>query len=511
MKKFILLWTAVLLFTACSYQDGHTVELTHSDNITIEKALLYYNKHYANSYTRSNIDERLPFVIGDAEWLWEEAQTSSYNNKSAVDIPITGGYKYRAYRKQPDGTYRGVDTSSKIVVAQDDTTGNISFYIRVSIPDTEEQNTSIESLNYEDRTNFSGLEYYITIDGCPVAIVKFENGKEVDGVFLGDTTIDGQTKIKKLSELLNGLCIGRRDSNTRSDGEFDYGKVGEVFINQFGSYCVYVDTNNDGIADAVTQIFPDDIAYTFYFGGSSNGGSTGSNSGNTGSSGSTTGSSTAGSGGLSSGGSGAAGFGGGSGSGSNQGSSTNNNPTGNLLDNTLTLVNPLKTDFVLNPLEGIIILPSEPLSPSRIKALILAKLSNTHPVRDFINSSMIPIYSSSVIPKERIRTLAADYKGWAIYYNSDYYNRLSNAGRLLAIFHEYMHLYLSSKDHGVMIGSLEYQQGLRDLFPNMSAFFYEYIQYIGCKDVFSDINNTFNENSKIYRDIRNNMYHNIYR
>ena len=497
MKKFILLWTAVLLFTACSYQDGHTVELTHSDNITIEKALLYYNKHYANSYTRSNIDERLPFVIGDAEWLWEEAQTSSYNNKSAVDIPITGGYKYRAYRKQPDGTYRGVDTSSKIVVAQDDTTGNISFYIRVSIPDTEEQNTYIESLNYEDRTNFSGLEYYITIDGCPVAIVKFENGKEVDGVFLGDTTIDGQTKIKKLSELLNGLCIGRRDSNTRSDGEFEYGKVGEVFINQFGSYCVYVDTNNDGIADAVTQILPDDIAYTFYFGGSSNGGNTGSNSGNTGSSGSATGSSTAGSGGLSSGSSGAAGFGGGSGSGSNQGSSTNNNLTGNLLDNTLSLVNPLKTDFVLTPLEGTIILPTKPLVPEEIKAIILGRLSETNPLFEFINSNTIPIYSSSLIDR-----LAADLNNQTIHYNAAYYDILSNAGRLLALLHEYMHLYLNSKDHTVMIGSLEYQQGLRNLFPNMSAHFYERVQYIGCSGVLKNSLGYYSDDQNGYNTIK---------
>ena len=168
---------------------------------------------------------------------------------------------------------------------------------------------------------------------------------------------------------------------------------------------MYVDTNNDGIADAVTQILPDDIAYTFYFGGSSNGGSTGSNSGNTGSSGSATGSSAAGSGGLSSGGSGAAGFGGGSGSGSNQGSSTNNNLTGNLLDNTLTLVNPLKTDFVLIPLEGTIILPTKPLVPEEIKAIILGRLSETNPLFEFINSNTIPIYSSSLIDR-----LAADLK-----------------------------------------------------------------------------------------------------
>lgn len=482
MNKFISLWTAVLLFTACSYQDGHTIELIHSDNITIEEAQLYYNKHYADPYTRSDIDERLPFVIGDAEWLWEKAQTSSYNNKSAVDIPITGGYKYRAYRKQSDGTYHGVDTSSKIVVAQDDATGNISFYIRVSIPDTEEQNTSIESLNYEDRTNFSGLEYYITINGCPAAIVKFEDGNEIDGVFLGDTRIDKVSKLCKFIDLFGNLYIGKESIVSRANGDDNIGKiVGRFYDSSSGIWYNCIDIDRDGNADAIAIDSVDIVAYK-YVSPLLNSGTNADN-------------------GLVTGG----GSMGGTGGGYNQGATTSNNSnsTGDLFDNTFELVNPIKGDFISNTtIEGVIDLPVEPLIPSEIKSLILERLSTVHPISEFINSATIPIYPSYVIPNENIERLSADLKGQTIYYNTSYYNSLSNAGRLLAIFHEYMHLYLNSRDHYLMLNNLAYQQGLRDLFPDMSAYFYEKIQYVGCSGVLKSALGYNSDDKKGYDTIK---------
>ena len=471
------------------------MNIANSDNITAEEALSHYNTHCADKYTRANIDERLPFILGDAEWLWDKAQASSYEDRSAIDIPLNGGYQYVVYRKQADGTYYSVHTSSKVVAVQDDTTGNISFYIRVSIPDKDDINTLTESLNYEQRASFSGLEYYITIDGCPAAIVKFENGEQTDGVFLGDTTISKVSRLCKFANLFRGLCIGRVGGASRTD--VNIGKVTDRFYDAVaGCWYSYIDIDGDGKADAVTGDF-DAVVITPEQNLSANkGNGSGDGSGNAGG---VTGSDfNSGAGtnvsvntGL---GNGASGFGGGS---STNGSGNENsdgltdenaNVIQDFLDKNAISVNPIKKGIKLMPIDGIITLPTEPLTPSEVKSLILERLSPTNPLAEFIKASDIQVYPSSVISdsaiSSQISTLVADLSSKTIYYNNHYYNdKLSNAGRLLAIFHEYMHLYLNSKDHRLMIDSLAYQQGLRDLYPDMSAYFYERIQYIGCSGV----------------------------
>lgn len=492
------------------------MNMANSDNITVEEALSHYNTHCVDKYTRASIDERLPFVLGDAEWLWDSAEGSSYDDKSAIDIPLSGGYQYVVYRKQADGTYYSVHTSSKVVAVQDDTTGNISFYIRVSIPDSDGANSSTESLNYEQRASFSGLEYYITIDGCPAAIVKFENGEQTDGVFLGDESIYKVTRIRKLAELLDGLCIGKSSKNTRGNDDMQYGQPNETFIDPFGSIYVYQDVYpKDGKADSVTQIFDDDIAFTLHFGGTNCGGNntSGSSFGGVGNAGS----SISGLGGMSSGSSGGTGTGAGVGTSKDGQTPTNgDNPDGvnnnsNNLDNNnsnsdvqLPIVDTIKDKYYVDPTvlinkitidnltwDGTTDVSKELLSPTEANALLLERLSPTNPIWELVNSSIIPIYPSSVVPDQIIGSLAADLKGKAIYYNEGYYNTLTNTGRLLSIFHEYMHLYLNSRDHNLMIDSLEYQQGLRDLFPDMPVVFYEVAQYIGMeklfKDAFSDL------------------------
>ena len=475
------------------------MNIADSDNITAEEALSYYNTNCADKYTRANIDERLPFILGDAEWLWDKAQASSYEDRSAIDIPLNGGYQYVVYRKQADGTYYSVHTLSRVVAVQDNASGNISFYIRVSIPDKDDINTSTESLNFGDRTNFSGLEYYITINGCPAAMVKFENGEQTDGVFLGDESIDKVARIRKFAELFRGLCIGRVSGTSRTD--VNIGKVTGRFYDAVGGcWYSYIDIDGDGKADAITGDF-DPVVITPNQSLTANSGNGNGSSGGDGSSGvigsntgfdgvGDAGSSISGVEGLNSGIAG--GSGGGSGSTQTVGDS---NQSKDKEDGFYDFsINPIKK-ITLNPILDIIDLPTEPLIPSEVKSLILERLSPTNPIAEFIKSSNISIYPSSETNRA-VNTLIADSKSQAIYYDNYYYNYLlSNAGRLLAIFHEFVHFYINSDNHQLMIDCLEYQQGLRDLFPNMSEIFYEYIQYVGCKGLFV-------ETPKIHDDIK---------
>lgn len=509
MIKALIKSIPIFLCIACSIPDSHTIQIAQHDDLTIENAQVYYNTFYAEKYTRSNIDERLPFVIGDAEWLWDQSQTSSYDDKSAVDIPIIDGYNYKVYRKQADGSYYSVYASSKIVAVQEDTTSKISFYIRVSIPETKDENTINSSLNFGHKTGYNGIEYYITIDGCPVAVVKYKEGVAIDGVFLGDLSIDRFTRVKTLARILNGICISKCNNSTRNDTEMKYGQPGEVFMDQFGTLYVYVDViGNDGISDAVAPILDEDIACTLYFGGSNNGGNSGANNGG---SGCVAGSMTTNVGNFASGSFGGAG-GGSVGSSSSQGGSStgSNNSTIAFLDKTPELVNPILREIpIRTTLSEIIELPAEPLTTSEIKALILDRISPTNPVLDFIMETNIPIRMENSVHKADIMTIYIELGYYTIYYDTIIYNRLTNAGRLLVLFHEYMHGYLREKglrwdDHNLMISSPEYQQGLCDLFPDMSAIFYEYIQYTGCQDIFGDT-------TVIHDDMFNYIYKYLYK
>lgn len=502
MKKLMLIILTVLFFAACSYQDCHIMNVANSDNVTVEEALLYYNTNCAYKYTRANIDERLPFILGDAEWLWDKAQASSYENRSAIDIPLNGGYQYIVYRKQADGTYYSVRTLSRVIAVQDDASGNISFYIRISIPNKDDINTSTESLNFGDRANFSGLEYYITINGCPAAMVKFENGEQTDGIFLGDEFIDKTAKIRKFAKLFSGLCISRVSEASRTD--VNIGKAtGSFYDAVSGCWYSYIDIDGDGKVDGITGDF-DPVVITpnqSLTANSGNGNGSGGGDGSSGVIGSNTGfdsvgdagSNSSGVDGLNSGNFGGTGAGNSSGTGStttNNGNNQSKDKEDSFYDFSVNInldgsisVNPIK-NITLNPILDIIDLPIEPLTPNEIRSILLERLSSTNPILDFINSSNILIYPSSETNRT-VTTLIADSKSHAIYYNNYYYNHLlNNTGRLLAIFHEFVHFYLNSADHQLMIDNPAYQQGLRDLFPDMSPIFYEYIQYIGCKGLF---------------------------
>ena len=176
MKRFLLLAFIVLFCFSCTRPNWSSTSVSKQKNITVEQAKQYYEQHCSNRYTRSNIDERLPFVIGDAEWLWDKAEESALNDQSAVDIPISGGYSYKVYRKQASGEYLSVNTSSKIVAVQENGCEKISFYIRVSIPDVTDDDAVNRTLNFENRGIYNGLEYYVTLDGCPAAVAKYKDG-----------------------------------------------------------------------------------------------------------------------------------------------------------------------------------------------------------------------------------------------------------------------------------------------------------------------------------------------
>ena len=244
-----------LLLFSCT-QEGLYKTVFDNDDLSVEKAKSYYEAYIANSETRTEVDQRLPFILGDALWHWEQAKESASDNRSAVDIPISNNFVYKVYRPQPDGSYTSVYTQSSIVSVQNDIDGEISFYIRIMIPESDEENVG-EYLNYGKRKHYNGLEYYISLDGSPVAIAKYEDGSCVESVFLGDSSLTHKERMSRFASLFGGLCIAKVSQTTRMQDEMEYGKPGEIFCDQNGSFYTYVDIDGDGKSDAVTGLFDD--------------------------------------------------------------------------------------------------------------------------------------------------------------------------------------------------------------------------------------------------------------
>lgn len=265
-----------LILSSCSLNDtNYDVIETHSNHITIEEAKELYDTYCEAQTSRSIIGSRIPFLIGDALLHWNEAGISFIGYLSAVDIPISNNYTYNVSRIDTDNKLYTVPTTSHIVIVKDYRTCRRAIYVRVRIPNKDYDYSNMENLglNFNSRSNFCGLEYYTTLEGSPVGIAKFSEGKIVEGIFLGDTKYSAIERTARFKSLFSGIYISQNSGDTRNEGDMIYGAPGEIFQDQNGSIYVYVDLDGDGISDAVTMY------WSALEGNNSNGGNSSAGSG----------------------------------------------------------------------------------------------------------------------------------------------------------------------------------------------------------------------------------------
>jgi len=296
---------------SCYHESGGKSRRELAPPLTVEDAKNVYESLVSNGATRTDDDKIIPFDVGEPTLHWEEAGQSSGYLISSVDIPISDNYNYMIGRRNDDGSFYTVYTSAKFIVVKSSENGDTAVYVRICIPDNgDDYDACNRSLNCDDRGDYCGLEYYMTVDGAPVAVAKFIDGQIADGVFLGNENLSVETRVRKFVLLMHDMYIRRYDAMTRgSDGFMDYGAPGDLFLDQFGNVLVYQDTDHDGKSDAVTDVR---FLYSFdvFEGGSSTGYNGGGNSGSDG----------MGNGGIGSGNVGSGGTGGGSGAGTSGGS-----------------------------------------------------------------------------------------------------------------------------------------------------------------------------------------------
>lgn len=213
MNKIRYLTSVFLLamLAACVHDPGQITEVpSEVSPITVEEARAYFERNGAMALTRSGSDNPFPFIPGTSVPDWSEAAPSASDRLSSVDVPLQAEYSYRVYRKDRNGEFYSVPASVKLIVVRSAATGREASYLRVCIPDAEyaaiyDGDIGAMTLNCEDRIDYSGLEYYATLDGRPVAVSRYDAGRYTAGVFLYDRSLTLYERARRYASLFHNM------------------------------------------------------------------------------------------------------------------------------------------------------------------------------------------------------------------------------------------------------------------------------------------------------------------
>ena len=263
VKFFTIIYCSLgALFGGCTSDfDNNTQAIsptTHDAALSVKDAQEIYNNYLKDQSTRGDDEGNAFFESESATPLWESAKASQMYDMSAVDIDFCDTHKYMCIHYPSDGDAVCVNTVSKILAIKSSTYDETTLCLRLLIPNAYDTDLSDNAaFDFVSRGNFSGVEYISALDdGTPIAAARFRDGVAEDYVFMGDTDLSPSERLEKLYSILDGIAICRIEPTSRlKNDEWNYGKPGEKFLDHKGNTYVYIDTNGDGKADAITQRF----------------------------------------------------------------------------------------------------------------------------------------------------------------------------------------------------------------------------------------------------------------
>lgn len=267
MRKLIPAFVVTLFllpfaFGGCERSSESTAQMQPTNaTLSIEEARAFFDSYVSSIATRTTADNPMPFVIGDYSIDWENAEESSLPHLSSVDVPTETEFVYFVGRYDANSELYTVRADSKIIVVKESDNDAIMTYVRTTIPDAfyadvfHDQNICDLTLNCDDRTDYWGLEYYSTLDGCPIAVAKYENGECVASVYLKDESRTIENRIAAFGRLMGNTWVIRRpaeQTRVTGDGNWNYGTPGSTFYGTDGTLYIYLDHDGDGKSDSIT-------------------------------------------------------------------------------------------------------------------------------------------------------------------------------------------------------------------------------------------------------------------
>ena len=267
MKKIIpyliaLMFLLPFALSGCERSSESTAQMQPTNaTLGIEEARAFFDSYVSSIATRTTADNPMPFVMGDYSIDWENAEESSLPHLSSVDVPTETEFVYFVGRYDANGELYTVRADSKIIIVKESDNDAIMTYVRTTIPDAfyadvfHDQNICDLTLNCDDRVDYWGLEYYSTLDGCPIAVAKYENGECVASVYLKDESRTIENRIAAFGRLMGNTWVIRRpaeQTRVTGDGNWNYGTPGSTFYGTDGTLYIYLDHNGDGKSDSIT-------------------------------------------------------------------------------------------------------------------------------------------------------------------------------------------------------------------------------------------------------------------
>ena len=248
--------------SGCERSSESTAQMQPTNaTLSIEEARAFFDSYVSSIATRTTANNPMPFVIGDYSIDWDNAEESSLPHLSSVDVPTETEFVYFVGRYDANGELYTVRADSKIIVVKESDNDAIMTYVRTTIPDAfyadvfHDQNICDLTLNCDDRVDYWGLEYYSTLDGCPIAVAKYENGECVASVYLKDESRTIENRIAAFGRLMGNTWVIRRpaeQTRVTGDGNWNYGDPLTTFYGTDGTLYIYLDHDGDGKSDSIT-------------------------------------------------------------------------------------------------------------------------------------------------------------------------------------------------------------------------------------------------------------------
>ena len=208
----------ILMWLDAGCQDAFWLEREGlSDNtlvgLSIRDARTFFEKEIMGDATRAVLSDsaflkkKFMLPIGDFVPKWSEGVSTANKSLYSVDIPIESSCKYRVIQRDAvTGQKMAVQCYHKLVVIKDPQTEVMGSYIVFFIATNEFTKAHKGDISkcYNNDGNmgdFSGLKIYTTLEGLILRANKYEGGKKIDGIYLGQVS-DIKTYASKLACVL---------------------------------------------------------------------------------------------------------------------------------------------------------------------------------------------------------------------------------------------------------------------------------------------------------------------
>lgn len=260
MRKIYCFYSMVLLVAGLSYscaQDEQDAEPSRlqKPQLSIEEARAFYDQGLLQQQTRTADIPQGLFSVGAVESNWSSAEMSAVNAISCVDVPTKTEFVYFISRVNAQKETWSVRAWSKLTVVKSVETGIIASYMHFFVPEPEyakmyDCDVSDFFANCQDRYDYSGLEFYTTLDGFPVAAAKYVNGKLCASAFLSDKKQSYDVNLRALTQLLGNLGIQKTDwqsaAKVSSVRKGDFDPMGRKWIIEDSGHILIVIYDDNG-------------------------------------------------------------------------------------------------------------------------------------------------------------------------------------------------------------------------------------------------------------------------